>query len=262
VRDSGLAGQDQSPSFPKWNRGEGSKRAEGNPAEGVTSHSSLATSRCISNRYTPRVEPPVTHSKQTTVVPSNRYKIPPSRKGTKLQPLPTSRPLAPVLLAIRRGLPTRAHRGGRGLPPSSSSLPHCYSGISLRLRASRHVCKSAPHRGTTRHPAHRKTLVLRVLGWSFTGTARPLTGPQVVGKIFVTAKHRPQRPAGSRKLGSGTRRALLFQMQSAVSELVRYSEQHFWSAVASLSRAKPREHRFVKARLDSPASPPASGGQG
>jgi hypothetical protein len=55
-------------------------------AEGVTSHQSPVTSHCISpaassveaNRYTPRLEPLVTHSKQTAVVLSNRYKCRPS----------------------------------------------------------------------------------------------------------------------------------------------------------------------------------------
>jgi hypothetical protein len=55
-------------------------------AKGITSHQPLATSHCISpaassveaNRYTPRLEPLVTHSKQTTVVLSNRYKCRPS----------------------------------------------------------------------------------------------------------------------------------------------------------------------------------------
>jgi hypothetical protein len=47
-------------------------------AKGITSHQPLATSHCKSNRYAPRLEPPVTHSKQTTVVLSNRYKCRPS----------------------------------------------------------------------------------------------------------------------------------------------------------------------------------------
>jgi hypothetical protein len=47
-------------------------------AKGITSHQPLATSQCISNRYNPRLKPPVTRSKQTTVVLSNRYKCRPS----------------------------------------------------------------------------------------------------------------------------------------------------------------------------------------
>jgi len=284
VRDSGLAGRDQSQTFPKWNCGEANKRAEGNPAGGVTSHSSLATSHCISNRYTPRLEPSLTHLKQTTVVLSNRYKIPPSGEGTNLQPSPTRRAQRPLAIFVGRGfnpddwsrtteIPLRwvarskscvqavprrfAQPSSAGvenealaalcsryalcadvllsrLKPrptkrladlqgcaSSSGVPQRTGGISLRLRASRHVCRSAPHRGTTRPPAHWKTLVLGVLGWSLTGTARPLTGPQVVGKIFVTAKHRPEQLAGSRKPGSGTRRALQFHRESTGPELER-----------------------------------------
>jgi hypothetical protein len=47
-------------------------------AKGITSHQPLATSHCNSNRYTPRLEPPVTRSKQSAVVLSNRYKFVPS----------------------------------------------------------------------------------------------------------------------------------------------------------------------------------------
>jgi chorismate dehydratase len=42
---------------------------------GITSHSSLATGHCISNRYTSRLDRPLTHSKQTSLVLSNRYKF-------------------------------------------------------------------------------------------------------------------------------------------------------------------------------------------
>jgi hypothetical protein len=47
---------------------------------------SLATSSVESNRHTPQLEPIVTHSKQTTVVLSNRHKSPPPVADTTLQP--------------------------------------------------------------------------------------------------------------------------------------------------------------------------------
>jgi hypothetical protein len=49
-------------------------RDQGTLPAGATSHSPLATSHCNSNRYTLRIESPVTPTKQTTVVLSNRYK--------------------------------------------------------------------------------------------------------------------------------------------------------------------------------------------
>jgi hypothetical protein len=59
-----------------------------------TSHSSLITSHCLFNRYTVRVEIAVTHSKQTAVVHSNRYKkLPPGGVATWLPPSPHSRVL-------------------------------------------------------------------------------------------------------------------------------------------------------------------------
>lgn len=53
--------------------------------------------KCLSNRCTSQLEPPVTHSKQTTVVPSNHYKIGTSRSShfhsSFLRPCPCSTPL-------------------------------------------------------------------------------------------------------------------------------------------------------------------------
>jgi hypothetical protein len=43
------------------------------PSSDVTSQSTLTTSRCNSNRYSLQTGFPVTHSKQTAVVLSNRY---------------------------------------------------------------------------------------------------------------------------------------------------------------------------------------------
>jgi len=70
-------------------------------AEGITSHQPLATSHCISNRYTPRLEPPVTHSKQTTVVLSNRYKFVPSGGMASWLTHRPRRPFYPVQRANR-----------------------------------------------------------------------------------------------------------------------------------------------------------------
>jgi hypothetical protein len=68
--------------FPKWNWIV-AKKWPGLPdlrvvAKRVTSHSPLATNHCLSNRYTAQVDCPVTHSKQTSLVLSNRYKFVPS----------------------------------------------------------------------------------------------------------------------------------------------------------------------------------------
>jgi len=53
-----------------------------------TSHSSLITSHCLSNRYTARIEIAVTCSKQRTVVLSSRYKKPsPRGMATWLPPV-------------------------------------------------------------------------------------------------------------------------------------------------------------------------------
>jgi hypothetical protein len=243
VAEVGAGGQNQS--FPKWNRGKANKTAVTSPLP--TSHLALVTvilpgthvqtgflltptkqttvalsnrykkpppggvpsglSPCfytrLSNRYTVKTGFLLNSTKQTTVVLSNRYKKSPPGEGTNLQPLLTPRPQLPVLAP----------------PPSPSSVPQRYSGISLPLRAYRGVFTCAPRRGTASHPAHWNSLVLGVLGWSFTGTARPLTRPQVVGKLFDTANYRPQRLAGSRKLGSGTRRALLFQSDAPSAAL-------------------------------------------
>jgi hypothetical protein len=70
--------QGRSQIFPKWNCENANKGtwplASWEPLEVVTGHSTPATSHCISNRNTARLECPVTHSKQTSLVLSNRYK--------------------------------------------------------------------------------------------------------------------------------------------------------------------------------------------
>ena len=83
----------RSPIFPIRNCENASngtwQLASWEPLEGVTSHSSLATSHCISNRYTARLECPVTHSKQTSLVLSNRYEFaPPGGVPSGLLPRP------------------------------------------------------------------------------------------------------------------------------------------------------------------------------
>jgi hypothetical protein len=60
------------------------------PAERATNHSPLATA--FSNRYTARVECPLTHSKQMSLVLSNRYKfVPPVGATSWLPTRPTLR---------------------------------------------------------------------------------------------------------------------------------------------------------------------------
>jgi len=132
--------------------------------KGVTSHSSLATSHCLSNRYTPRLKHPVTHSKQTSLVLPNRYKFEgwPSakieRKANKTSWPPAACrparqicgvPWPPKQVSLRRRLiaipdPTRIaipsdQREPRGTPACGASAPE------IVCEAKQNLIATPPH---------------------------------------------------------------------------------------------------------------------
>jgi hypothetical protein len=85
---------------------------------------SLATSSVESNRHTPQLEPIVTHSKQTTVVLSNRHKSPPPWRILLCNlpaPLARPRPPTPVSAGPQTSTPSAATRFP--LPISTPAFP-------------------------------------------------------------------------------------------------------------------------------------------
>jgi len=111
---------------------------EGALPAGVTGHSALATSHCNSNHYTVRIESPVTPTKQTAVVLSNRYKKP-SPMG-----VPSWLPSRPAIRGSNRNTPetgiavtptkqTAGSFSNRYKKPSPRGVPSLQTAGSLPL---------------------------------------------------------------------------------------------------------------------------------
>jgi hypothetical protein len=148
----------------------------------VASHSALATSHCNSNRYTLRIESPVTPTKQTAVVLSNRYKKPSPRE------VPPGLPPCPALRSSNRNTPetgiavtyskqTVGSFSNRYKKPSPRGVPNLQPPGLLEC---------AQGRGTMRAKDPRQGTLLSVPNATATGRLQPLR-PQ--GLKPLTSRH-------------------------------------------------------------------------